>query len=677
MKATAYLFLAGLFALATSCSHDDDPNFPALNSMKELKAPHSFEYRTTGNVALSVVVQNVHSRLSGVPVMVYLDHPGSPDEPAPDARKLGTYASNEAGIIEVTLKVPLTTGKLYLKTNYIGLESLVEIPLVGNSATYVYGSAASTLKVGYSKDPQDRSLKAGVTYTYLGSYSNTGVPEYLVTPRDEITQSFLEDLNATLPESKKLPQSHPEYLAKGNEADIVLKEEADIWITFVHEGAGYLNALGYYVYNKENPPKSIQEIKQHRVVFPNVSFSGSGGGLRSGDKVFLGRFKAGEALGWFLVPNGWSNGKVSGSKIYYSEPSFNPEKADDKKQHTVLVYDAKRGRLLLGFEDMNREGGSDDDFNDAVFYVTANPVKAVDVSRVPPMDTPSDRDKDGISDIFDDYPDDPSLAFDYFYPAEGKFGSIVVEDLWPGLGDFDFNDLVVDFNFNQKADPKNRVKEMTIQLKTRAIGASFRNGFGFQLAVSPEMVESVKGNNLKGEYIKLESNGVESNQSKAVIIAFEDAYDVLRYGGSGTGVNVLPEKDYTEPSVQSIEVVFSKPLSLSELGEAPYNPFLIVDGNREREIHLSGYQPTELVNRVYFGQSQDATDPSKGWFYRTQNNLVWMLELPSSFEYMIERQDLLKGYTKFASWAISGGTRDADWYENKPNYRVEKLLYKR
>jgi LruC domain-containing protein len=533
------------------------------------------------------------------------------------------------------------------------------------------------MKGGVKTDPQGGSLKAGITYSYMGAYTYSGVPKYLESTRDEITQEFLDDLNATLPESKKLTQSHPDYLANGNEGDIVLKEEADIWITFVHEGAGYTNALGYYLYDQATPPKVAGDIKEYMVIFPNASFSGSGGGLKSGDKVYLGRFKAGMALGWFLVPNGWSSGKVSGSRVYYSEPSFNPESSINFKQHNVLIYDSKRGRLLLGFEDLNRESGSDEDFNDAVFYITANPVKAVDVSRVPPMDTPSDKDKDGISDTFDDYPEDPALAFDYFYPAENQYGSFVVEDLWPGLGDFDFNDLVVDYQFQQKADPQNKVREMSIRLKTRAIGASFRNGFGIELPLSPDAIKSVSGSVVKGDYVKVLSNGVEANQKKAVIIAFEDSYDVLPYAGSGTGVNVEPDKGFTEPTIQEIKVVFASPLALSALGQAPFNPFLIIDGNREKEIHMSGYEPTSLANIDYFGKSQDASSPGKGWYYRTNDNLVWMLEVPTSFDYMVERQDLVKGHLKFSSWAESGGAKDADWYEDKPGNREASIIYKK
>jgi LruC domain-containing protein len=677
MKANALTYILGVTLTLASCNIVDPNDNPSATSMKDLRIPAEFSYKTSDLVDLSVVVRNESMALSKVPISVYLDNPGTPEEPNPDARKAGTFASDGDGRINIGLNIPLTVEKVYLKTDYIGLESLVEIPVVGGSASYIYGSGTSTLKSGVKNNPQSGGLKAGVTFSYMGTYTSSGVPNYLEGTRDEITQSFLDDLNATLPESKKLTQSHPDYLANGNEGDIVLKEEADIWITFVHEGAGYTNALGYYLYEQGNPPKVVSDIKQYNVIFPNVSYSGSGGGLKSGDKVYIGRFKAGMALGWFLVPNGWSGGKVSGSKVYYSEPSFNPEVSASFKQHNVLVYDSKRGRLLLGFEDLNRESGSDEDFNDAVFYITANPVKAVDISRVPPMDTPSDKDKDGISDTFDDYPEDPTLAFNYFYPAENQFGSLVVEDLWPGLGDFDFNDLVVDYQFQQKADPQNKVREMSIKLKTRAIGASFRNGFGIQLPLTPQSIKSVTGYNIKGDYVKLLSNGVEANQSKAVVIAFEDSYDVLPYAGSGTGVNVESGKGYTEPQIQEINVVFSSPLSLATLGQAPFNPFLIIDGNRGKEIHMSGYTPTDLASQDYFGKSQDASNPAKGWYYRTQDNLVWMLEVPTSFDYMSERQDLVKGHLKFSSWAESGGSKDADWYVDKPGNREASLIYKK
>jgi len=54
----------------------------------------------------------------------------------------------------------------------------------------------------------------------------------------------------------------------------------------------------------------------------------------------------------------------------------------------------------------------------------------------------TDSDGDGIQDADDDFPNDPARAFINFFPAAG-YGSLAFEDLWPGKGDYDFNDLVV------------------------------------------------------------------------------------------------------------------------------------------------------------------------------------------------------------------------------------------
>jgi len=46
---------------------------------------------------------------------------------------------------------------------------------------------------------------------------------------------------------------------------------------------------------------------------------------------------------------------------------FNPETNIDKKKHNVVLKDTQRQLLLIGFEDINRESGSDEDFNDGIF----------------------------------------------------------------------------------------------------------------------------------------------------------------------------------------------------------------------------------------------------------------------------------------------------------------------
>ena len=299
-------------------------------------------------------------------------------------------------------------------------------------------------------------------YNVLGGWSSVGVPDYLLPSNDVISNDFLADVNATLPEYIHLPVSHPQYF-QNNNANHVLREPCEVWVTFVHEGAGWTNALGYYTYKSGTTPASAAALTDLTLIFPNASYSGSGGGLTSGNKVqllyldpetklYTNVFPAGVTVGWFLVAQGWnSSNKTVGNGTYkhYSDDSFNIETNADLKKHAVLLFDANLKLFLLGFEDTKRDAGSDDDFNDAVFYTTVNPITAVDLSEYKPTDKPGDTDGDGVSNVFDEYPDDELKAFNNYYPLKDATGTLVFEDLWPYKGDYDFNDLVIDYNFNQ------------------------------------------------------------------------------------------------------------------------------------------------------------------------------------------------------------------------------------
>ncbi|MDF2456205.1 MAG: hypothetical protein K0R51_2198 [Cytophagaceae bacterium] len=224
-------------------------------------------------------------------------------------------------------------------------------------------------------------------FQYLGSYDAQGLPAYLVPVSDLIATDLLSDIDKALPERQPVPAVHPEYIQATNETDIKLYKEASVWVTLVNEVAGYTNAFGFYTYPLSNPPRNAGEIQKHTIVFPNVSLNGSGGALSSGNKVLLGKFPANTGIGWFIVADAFKEGRVTAGKYtLYSEPAFNPEPDAALKSHTVLFNDAKRNKVILGFEDMRRDQGSDQDFNDLLFYITADPYNAIKTDNLLNLD---------------------------------------------------------------------------------------------------------------------------------------------------------------------------------------------------------------------------------------------------------------------------------------------------
>lgn len=218
------------------------------------------------------------------------------------------------------------------------------------------------------------------TYSYLGTFNSQGVPNYLET-RDVLGTGFVQRVNASLPERYPVPSYNPQYIATGTESNIVLNDEADVWVTFVAEGAGYLNTLGFYTFNSANPPTTAPTGTNIKIIFPNVSAIGSGGGLTAGDKVKIGRFPAGTGIGWVLISNAWNSGSSqvgNGIARLYSTPSYNPEASASLRYHNVLLNDEATQRVVLGFEDIRRDlSNCDNDFNDAIFYITASSATAI------------------------------------------------------------------------------------------------------------------------------------------------------------------------------------------------------------------------------------------------------------------------------------------------------------
>ena len=300
----------------------------------------------------------------------------------------------------------------------------------------------------------------------------------------------------------------------------------------------------------------------------------------------------------------------------------------------------------------------------------------VDISCFEKSPAPADTDGDGVPDVDDDYPLDPDRAFNNYYPASG-YGTLAFEDLWPGKGDYDFNDLVCDYRFQTVTNASNMVVEVFSTFIIKAFGATLHNGFGYQLsgAINPAHL-SVTGYSLTSGYINLSANGTEAGQTKPTIIVFDDAYDQMTYPGNGIGVNTEPTAPYVTPVTLSVAITFAPgTYSYTDLDIADFNPFIIVNKNRGVEVHLPDHLPTDLVNPALFGTSNDDTNPALGKYYKTVDNLPWAINIYESFDYPKEKADITHTYNHFAEWAESNGTLFPDWYHDDPGYRNDSNIY--
>lgn len=284
----------------------------------------------------------------------------------------------------------------------------------------------------------------------------------------------------------------------------------------------------------------------------------------------------------------------------------------------------------------------------------------------------SDVDQDGIADSDEDYPNDASKAFNNFTPSENEYGTLAFEDQWPFKGDYDFNDVVIDYNINQITNANNDVVEIEAQFVLRAYGAGFKNGFGFQLPIPFDAVSNVTGQELTENYINLLGTNVEANQSKAVIIVFDNGKNSFNTSGF---INTVQNSPFTTPDTFNIVVELSSPVNTNILGTPPYNPFIIVNKSRGYEVHLPDYSPTDVVDFNIFGLGDDDSNLLTNRFYRTDLNLPWAINLSEKWNYPQETVTIIQSHLKFASWVNSSGLLFEDWYKDLVGYRNIYNIY--
>ncbi len=503
---------------------------------------------------------------------------------------------------------------------------------------------------------------------YPGNYDPAGIPLDLEGPTTSLSDGFWQQLSAALPEHRDVRLTNPDYIADGAGSSLGLVEESEVFVTFLHEGTPLRNSIGFFTYvegAEPTTPSAAGEV----IFFPNASYDTSGGsakGLAPGDTLRLGSFPAGTRIGFVLVNDGFDpvtgvRTTIEQEQIFYSLPALNQEVSPTLRAHTVMLYDPSSQGVVVGFEDTPRDApDADHDFNDVVVLVTVAPTTALDTAPLVRLPAAIDSDGDGVLDGNDDFPADASRAFRTYYPSGSGHAVLAFEDLWPAKGDYDMNDLLLQYRLEQVIDAQGLVKDIGADFEVLARGAQYDNGFGFQLnGVSPDMVESAT-RSVNGAVPT--AVAPEGGQDLTTFIVFENATALSPAPAGCNFFNTEPWCARRPGPTASVRATLREAQAPEALGDPPFNPFIFRTSRRGLEIHLPDHPPTDLADASLFGTADDDSDPAAGRYYKTANNLPFALDIGVAWRYPVERAPIVNAYPNFGPWAESGGTRYSDWY---------------
>lgn len=558
--------------LSIGCEHDV---YNPDNGKDDEKTPNSFDFSTTSSIQVNVK----YDVPEGYKVLfeIYLEDPFTIDKDGqiikrtdlePVIRRMtdgnGAYSGKE--IINSD-----HGDEAYIYTSYIGVPTLFKTVIAGDAIT-------ADIKWDSTDDnPQTRAegWQAPKGYHVLGTWSSKGYPHYLDTDNKiTIPGDVLTIINTTLKEGGTCPKQYRQAI--DFEINDPEGRNAEVSIRIIGGTSGAASAFGYYCYRAD---ASLSEIKKAPkcIVFPNTLmdnyYNKKASGLQGGESVKLHYidpdgvdqgtvFPNGVKIGWFLLNDSFYGGN---NKPFYSTTKLN----GDGRTHTAAfrIDDF----VVLSFEDW-----TDQDYNDIQFNVWSNPIEAIINPDIP------DIKPDGGNE-------------DKKYSLEYK-GIIAFEDNWPRKGDYDLNDVIVKYQSVLNFNDANQVLSTEDTYELLWSGATFKNGFAYQL--------NTERSNMSSEILEapttFNGQGLDTDLSKATVNVFLSALDVTERN--------------TKTATYKIKNTFKTPLSHETLGIPPYNPFIMVHDELKEsriEVHLVNYPPTEKADMALFHTEEDLSSDRK------------------------------------------------------------------
>lgn len=282
-----------------------------------------------------------------------------------------------------------------------------------------------------------------------------------------------------------------------------------------------------------------------------------------------------------------------------------------------------------------------------------------------------------------DIEDDTKEVGGVIYHPKNGWGTIMFEDQFPSLGDYDFNDFVVNYKV-QFQDIKKIKKEYTakyiqIGLRLRAVGGIFPYSPYLRLKeIDSDEVESIEC--YYSENINPEPDEVKLIPNKHLIIDCSLLTKNLHKPAGSQYFNTEKEALVATDDLPEIHILIElkNRKEVKEILEDDDFDLYLKRSDSGTEIHMNGIEP--VVYKYPFNdknllpvRESDGDDEDDNYYF-SKERLIWGLRVPGNAAHAIEGADFLKAYKGFAKWAQSGGKNEQNWY-NQGNADESLLIH--
>ncbi len=652
----------------SSCSDVDDDGISTDYAPKKLESEY-FDFSTTKEVKFNL---NYSAVAANSLVSVYLDESAGDEDGDEAAFRVFTDAS---GCYQGKASLPAYADSVWIKVEAFGVPAVSVARVVngevGVDITDASSSSASRQRATRAADGEldchqvDASKKLYTIVKYDnwdGTYSkySHGKIDYTwnasIFSDGKVNPNVLTEIkktlwgnNATKPnglDNSSLTRDTKHVnttIAKAyQDADGTVKtvENAQVYLTFVHERAHYRNVLGYYYYKTGEAPASPDNVEKY-IILPNASFaydhpyantthsmnmeyyayaplqSYAANGAKNLRTQLLFKnpetgkmqkeFPAGYTIGYFVIADGfWIKDAYSrdychintSCPFYYSNNEWNA----GQTKRFISVTMKSDGTVVYGLED----GNDDKSYDDVMFTIDADPNFAIQDPERPVVE-----------------PEKGEI-----YATETTYKSYAFEDIWPKGGDYDLNDVIISHKravtFGSNSNNITEIVDEFTPIQP-AGSATYTNAFAVVYSTACTSIEC------PGMTIEPETNSVivskntNADKGKTFVVT-------RKFSG-------LSKKNFSED----------------------INPYVIpqykAGAEKRAEVHLPKHKGTSKIDASLSLTGKDA------WYVDADGKFPFAISLPVHHYVPANEGVRIDGfYKRFASWITSGGEKEADWY---------------
>ena len=561
--------------------------------------------------------------------------------------------TDEQGKFTATVELPAYVSNVYIVSTSPFARQAIPGKIVNGVLKVSDTDEQLTTRASYRESTRfDRNRFNNLGWnTNLGSFDDrSGVIDYAYKgndPKLTLSKSEMNELRTTVSKVLNTLGSCPEEYR--TQADLYVEEdETAVVLTALRGWTCWNSSLGYYYYRYDQAPASLKDVKVY-AVFPNTqmiwnngSLQASPQGIKEGTAVQLKyfddpeypkgkNFPKGYYIGFILACNAWNtyftgfNSYTLTEGFYASSTKGFSTKVNSGIDVRTAMFKDKNSNIAIAFEDFM----DDQNFTDVVFSLKANP----EITNVPPVD------------------EDLNTTIE-------KTGVYAFEDEWPKAGDYDMNDVLVQYTYQKVFNIFNEILSESFTFKTLYNKSTvFTNGLGFIL--------SNEGNAQSIEYFIRKENEKDFTVASGADKFTRESNAIILTDNVKTNPNAeykvtfkYGDKNSNKKQETSIDAFIYRPSK---------------EGNR-LEVLCPMKKPTSKVDTSLFGQYEDCSKPNEGIYYVSNQENIYpfafylsnanandIAEL-KNFD-KNEKKSISEIYPKFIDWAKYG--TNADWYKKK------------